>query len=214
MLPAEKSNQQASSGVNPICTKIIMDLERCANWCNSGWDVMEVTKHFMTGFKTSVTRWNPYMLPELGQEPMAGQGAGSRRDPTIVLLSWQLLLSWIVFTEYGFSQPLPEKLLVATDDGQHRDPQLTEVERVRNCAMSSLKWNIYSTLPPSKAPEPLRERRHKEYKSQRCWPTTRPWMSSRSSRVAAHSRHDSRHKSRVRLKPDKPQHEEGSWAWS
>lgn len=47
-------------------------------------------------------------------------------------------------TQYYAPPPSPyqENLLIAVDD-QHSKPQLAKVQRIQECRMFSLKWNIY-----------------------------------------------------------------------
>lgn len=60
----------------------------------------------------------------------------------------QLLMTYHHANRTGISQSSLEKLLIVIDDDQHRDPQVTKIQRIRDYRLSTCKRNIYSTFHP------------------------------------------------------------------
>lgn len=59
---------EKQSSVLPALNPVSYDngqVSKTYYWCNSGMDIMGVTNHFLTGFKSCATRLNPNLAPRI-----------------------------------------------------------------------------------------------------------------------------------------------------
>lgn len=85
-LPGKKSNHQSYLAVNSVSYNKSDWPDRHVHQCNSGRNTEGVTNHFVIGFKSHFTKWNPYLSILSTQEHITREGIGTMGEPTAVTL--------------------------------------------------------------------------------------------------------------------------------